>query len=65
MTQDKKMQITTIRVVLVQQLSFHVDEAMNVSERMARKKGFFTLTLYKYNVKLYNKNKFEICDFCR
>mgnify|MGYP004548856281 FL=1 len=65
MTQDKKMQITTIRVVLVQQLSFHVDEAMNVSERMARKKGFFTLALYKYNVKLYNKSKFEICDFCR
>lgn len=32
MTQDKKMQITIIRDVLAQQLSFHVDEAMNVSE---------------------------------
>ena len=51
--------------MFAQQLSFHVDEAMNVSERMARKKGFFTLALYKYNVKLYNKIKFEICDFCR
>ena len=49
----------------MQQLSFHMDEAMNVSERMARKKDFFTLALYKYNVKLYNKSKFEVCDFCR
>lgn len=46
-----------------------IDATVIQSEKLlplrTRKKGFFTLALYKYNVKLYNKSKFEICDFCR